>query len=155
MKYDWKQAGEEWSEPWGTSDAQWNGTIFPRIRDWLPTGTILEIAPGFGRWTHFLKDYGDELWAVDQTADSRLGASSKPRHDRRVISRFVRAERTALHHSRACKLAWPTLDRLSVAICPKRFSGGKCHEDHPKSKFHARGRENSPGIEETTLIDPR
>src|SRR6266567_229655 len=95
------------------------------------------------------------LSIVDQTADSRLGASSKPRHDRRVISRFVRAERTALHHSRACKLAWPTLDRLSVAICPKRFSGGKCHEDHPKSKFHARGRENSPGIEETTLIDPR
>jgi len=41
MKYDWKQAGEEWSEPWGTSDAQWNGTIFPRIRDWLLTGTIL------------------------------------------------------------------------------------------------------------------
>ena len=247
MKYDWKQAGEEWSEPWGTSDAQWNGTIFPRIRDWLPTGTILEIAPGFGRWTHFLKDYCDELWAVDKSSECieacrqrfasaphvrcylndgrslsmirdssidfifsfdsfvhtnrdvveayvrELGTKlkvggkgfihhsnfgeyvSSPRerlpdalakpliklqildwaHHRRVISRFVRAERTALHHSRACKLAWPTLDRLSVAICPKRFSGGKCHEDHPKSKFHARGRENSPGIEETTLIDPR
>ena len=69
MKYDWKQAGEEWSEPWGTSDAQWNGTIFPRIRDWLPTGTILEIAPGFGRWTHFLKDYCDELWAVDKSSE--------------------------------------------------------------------------------------
>jgi hypothetical protein len=69
MKYDWKQAGEEWSEPWGVSEAQWNGTIFPRIRDCLPTGTILEIAPGFGRWTHFLKDYCDDLWAVDKSSE--------------------------------------------------------------------------------------
>ncbi len=57
MKYDWKEAGEEWSQPWGSSAAQWGGTIFPRIRNFLPTGTILEIAPGFGRWTHYLKDY--------------------------------------------------------------------------------------------------
>jgi len=69
MKYDWKQAGEEWSGPWGTSQAQWNGTIFPRIRDCLPAGTILEIAPGFGRWTHFLMDYCDELWAVDKSSE--------------------------------------------------------------------------------------
>jgi SAM-dependent methyltransferase len=67
MKYDWKQAGEEWSEPWGTSQAQWNGTILPRIHDYLPARTILEIAPGFGRWTHFLKEYCDELWAVDKS----------------------------------------------------------------------------------------
>src|SRR5215475_13741422 len=69
MKYDWKEAGEEWSQPWGTSRAQWDGTIFPRIRDCLPTGTILEIAPGFGRWTHFLKDYCDELWAFDKSSE--------------------------------------------------------------------------------------
>ena len=69
MKYDWKEAGEEWSEPWGTSHAQWNGTIFPRIRDCLPAGTILEIAPGFGRWTYYLKDFCDELWAVDKSSE--------------------------------------------------------------------------------------
>jgi SAM-dependent methyltransferase len=68
MKYDWKEAGEEWSAPWGSSDAQWTGTIFPRIRTFLPTGTILEIAPGFGRWTHYLKDYCEELWAVDKSS---------------------------------------------------------------------------------------
>jgi hypothetical protein len=66
MKYDWKDAGEEWSEPWGTSAAQWSGAILPRIRDCLPTGTILEIAPGFGRWTHYLKDYCQQLWIVDR-----------------------------------------------------------------------------------------
>ena len=66
MKYDWKDAGEEWSAPWGTSAAQWSGAILPRIRDCLPTGTILEIAAGFGRWTHYLKDYCQELWIVDR-----------------------------------------------------------------------------------------
>jgi SAM-dependent methyltransferase len=67
MKYDWKEAGEEWSAPWGSSAAQWAGTIFPRIRDILPTGTILEIAPGFGRWTHYLKEYCQELSIVDRS----------------------------------------------------------------------------------------
>jgi len=68
MKYDWREAGEEWSGPWGSSAAQWTGTIFPRIGECLPTGTILEIAPGFGRWTHYLKDYCNELWAVDKSS---------------------------------------------------------------------------------------
>jgi methyltransferase family protein len=66
MKYDWKDAGEEWSQPWGTSMAQWYGSILPRIHDCLPTGTILEIAPGFGRWTNYLKDYCEQLWIVDR-----------------------------------------------------------------------------------------
>src|SRR5215813_1016917 len=69
MKYDWKEAGEEWSGPWGSSHAQWGGTIFPRIRNCLPADTILEIAPGFGRWTHYLKDYCNELWAVDKSSE--------------------------------------------------------------------------------------
>ena len=69
MKYDWREAGEEWSEPWGSSGAQWSGTIFPRIRKFLPTGTILEIAPGFGRWTHYLKDYCEKLLAVDKSSE--------------------------------------------------------------------------------------
>jgi hypothetical protein len=68
MKYDWKGAGEEWSAPWGSSGAQWAGTIFPRIHDCLPACTILEIAPGFGRWTHYLKDYCEELWVVDKSS---------------------------------------------------------------------------------------
>ncbi len=69
MKYDWREAGEEWSVPWGSSAAQWAGTIFPRIRDCVPVGAILEIAPGFGRWTHYLKDYCDSLWIVDRSSE--------------------------------------------------------------------------------------
>ena len=69
MKYEWKDAGEEWSERWGTSAAQWSGTISPRIKEWLPVSTILEIGPGYGRWTHYLKDYCDRLLIVDRAAE--------------------------------------------------------------------------------------
>lgn len=46
---------------------QWHGTILPRIRAFLPVHTILEIAPGFGRWTEFLKDYCANLVVVDHS----------------------------------------------------------------------------------------
>ena len=69
MTYDWKDAGEEWSKPWGSSAAQWYGAILPRIRECLPAGTILEIAPGFGRWTEYLKDHCEQLWIVDRVEE--------------------------------------------------------------------------------------
>jgi ubiquinone/menaquinone biosynthesis C-methylase UbiE len=83
MKYEWKDAGEEWSERWGTSAAQWSGTIYPRIKRSLPASTILEIGPGYGRWTYYLKDYCDRLLIVDRAAEcieacrDRFGAEPK------------------------------------------------------------------------------
>jgi SAM-dependent methyltransferase len=65
--YDWSRAGDEWSISWGSPAAQWYGTILPRLYPWLPTGTLLEIAPGFGRWTHFMKDLAARLVLVDVT----------------------------------------------------------------------------------------
>ena len=100
MKYDWKDAGEEWSEPWGTSAAQWFGAILPRIRDCVPTGTILEIAPGFGRWTHYLKNYCQQLWIVDSVDECteacrrRFAADSRVRsylNDGRALPMFPNA----------------------------------------------------------------
>jgi len=69
MKYDWKDAGEEWSERWGSSAAQWSGTILPRIKHCLPASVILEIGPGYGRWTHYLKDHCDRLLVVDRAGE--------------------------------------------------------------------------------------
>ena len=63
--YNWSKGGEEWSKTWGSSYMQWHGTILPRIRAFLPADTILEIAPGYGRWTEFLKDYCTSLMIVD------------------------------------------------------------------------------------------
>lgn len=66
--YDWSKQGDEWSTPWGHTEALWQRTILPRIKDFIPTGTILEIAPGFGRMTQYLKDACTELVAVDMSA---------------------------------------------------------------------------------------
>ncbi len=63
--YDWAQEGHEWSVAWGGADMQWFGTILPRLHRYVPTGTILEIAPGFGRWTAYLKDLCTRLLLVD------------------------------------------------------------------------------------------
>ena len=62
---DWPDAGQGWSVAWGGVDSQWFGTILRRIQAFIPANTILEIAPGFGRWTDYLKDHSDNLIVVD------------------------------------------------------------------------------------------
>jgi SAM-dependent methyltransferase len=66
-EWDWSEHGDEWSTWWGGTPALWYGALLPRIHSWVPTGTILEIAPGFGRWTQYLKDLADQLVIVDLT----------------------------------------------------------------------------------------
>jgi SAM-dependent methyltransferase len=63
--YDWSQRGDEWSDAWGGVSYQWWVTLFSRIQGFVPAARILEIAPGYGRWTHYLRDLCDELIAVD------------------------------------------------------------------------------------------
>jgi Methyltransferase domain len=63
----WERQGDEWSVAWGGSDSFWNATLLPRLREFLPTGTVLEIAPGHGRWTKYLLDLCDEYVGVDLT----------------------------------------------------------------------------------------
>jgi SAM-dependent methyltransferase len=66
---EWIERGEQWSRTWGGVEAQWFFTIHPRIHTFLPAGTILEIAPGFGRWTQFLKSCSQKLILVDLVSD--------------------------------------------------------------------------------------
>ncbi len=63
--YDWSRAGDEWSARWGDAAAQWYGCIYPRVWRFLPAPTILEIAPGFGRWTEFLLGHCETLIGID------------------------------------------------------------------------------------------
>jgi 2-polyprenyl-3-methyl-5-hydroxy-6-metoxy-1,4-benzoquinol methylase len=65
--WDWSQRGDDWSRWWGDTAALWYGAILPRIHAMLPTGTVLEIAPGFGRWSQYLKDQSQRLVLVDLT----------------------------------------------------------------------------------------
>ena len=61
----WLRGGDDWSEPWGGPETQWLYTILPRISSFLPADSILEIAPGFGRWTHFLQKSCQHLTGID------------------------------------------------------------------------------------------
>jgi len=64
--HDWSQAGDEWSATWGSPRAQWEGCILPRIFPFL-RGRILEIGPGYGRWTQFLQAECASLIGIDLT----------------------------------------------------------------------------------------
>ena len=61
----WRTQGEEWSETWGGSLYQWMGGIYPRIHRFIPCEAIVEIAPGYGRWTQYLLQYSKRLQGFD------------------------------------------------------------------------------------------
>jgi 2-polyprenyl-3-methyl-5-hydroxy-6-metoxy-1,4-benzoquinol methylase len=61
--------GDEWSSSWGDAHTQWHGTLYPRIKSFIPAQTILEIAPGFGRWTQFLAHHCEKLIIVDLSSE--------------------------------------------------------------------------------------
>lgn len=63
-EWQWSSDSEDWC-PGANSKAVWFFSIFPRVHAFLPASTILEIAPGGGRWTKYLKNYCDRLIAVD------------------------------------------------------------------------------------------
>jgi len=86
--YDWKDGGEEWSSAWGGSEAEWWGTILPRIHAFIPTVTILEIAPGYGRWTQYLMELCDHLIAVDLSERCIEACKERFKH-KSSISYFV------------------------------------------------------------------
>jgi SAM-dependent methyltransferase len=67
-RYSWADGGEEWSAGWGNSEAQWFGTLYPRVHRLLPVQRILEIAPGYGRWTRFLIEACSAYVGIDLSA---------------------------------------------------------------------------------------
>jgi SAM-dependent methyltransferase len=67
--YDWAAGGEEWSAAWGGSEAQWFGSLYPRLHRVLPAERVLEIAPGFGRWTKFLVGACESYVGIDLSGE--------------------------------------------------------------------------------------
>jgi hypothetical protein len=65
----WPEQGNEWSWEWGDVETHWYATILPRIRRFIPAKRVLEIAPGYGRWSSFLIDCADEYIGVDLNAE--------------------------------------------------------------------------------------
>lgn len=65
VNYHWNADGDLWSRGYGGPAMQWRLSLLPRILPFVPAGSILEIAPGFGRWTQFLKDLCERLTVID------------------------------------------------------------------------------------------
>ena len=63
--WNWSDEGDGWSSWWGGTEAMWFGALLPRIHAFVPAPTILEIAPGYGRWTQYLQRRCDRLILVD------------------------------------------------------------------------------------------
>jgi ubiquinone/menaquinone biosynthesis C-methylase UbiE len=61
----WVAGGDEWSGPWGGTESLWWGTLVPRIHSFVPAGVVLELGPGQGRWSNYLKDLAEQLILVD------------------------------------------------------------------------------------------
>lgn len=91
--YDWENSGEEWSRGWGGSHWEWTCCIYPRVRHFLPATSALEIAPGYGRWTHYLKDQSQFLIGVD-LSQRCVGACRKRFPEERL--RFFRNDGVSL-----------------------------------------------------------
>jgi hypothetical protein len=93
--YEWIAAGEEWSEPWGGSAAQWFGSILPRIHVALPAPTIVEIGAGFGRWSHYLRQSCERLHLVDPDAQCMDACRRRFASDTRVLYHLNRDDSLA------------------------------------------------------------
>lgn len=82
----WSAGGDEWSGLWGGTEPLWWSTLLPRLHAFVPAGTILELGPGQGRWSQYLRDLCDELILVDVAdyalaqAHARLGEDPKVRY---------------------------------------------------------------------------
>jgi SAM-dependent methyltransferase len=74
---EWVDRGDQWSVTWGNVETQWFFAIYPRVHAFLPAQSILEIAPGFGRWTQFLKNYAEHLTVVDLVGDCIEGCKRR------------------------------------------------------------------------------
>jgi SAM-dependent methyltransferase len=64
-EYEWPENGDEWSQRWGDPDTQWRATLLPRVSSFLGARSVLEIAPGYGRWSKYLIDASETYIGVD------------------------------------------------------------------------------------------
>lgn len=68
--FDWRRVQAAWGEPWGGTDMQWFGTILPRIHAFLPARSILEIGPGYGRLSSYLRQHCERLVLADMAPNA-------------------------------------------------------------------------------------
>jgi SAM-dependent methyltransferase len=104
--FDWRQGGDEWSDWWGGPSSQWRNTLYPRVAEYLPAGRILEIAPGYGRWTQFLREHCDELVGVDLSVECVEACRLRFQKDRRLTFHANDGKSLAAVRDRSIDLAF-------------------------------------------------
>lgn len=82
--FHWRRGGDEWSDWWGGPEHQWHATVYPRVERFLPAPRLLEIAPGFGRWTQFLRHHCEELIGIDLSQRCVVACRRRFWRDRRL-----------------------------------------------------------------------
>ena len=92
--YDWAAGGEEWSQAWGGSEAQWFGSLLPRLHRMIPAERILEIAPGYGRWSRFLVPACASYLGIDLS--QACVDACEERFSRQSHARFVKNDGLSL-----------------------------------------------------------
>ncbi len=75
--YDWSSGGEEWSEPWGGTRAMWLASIYPRISEFLPASTIVEIGSGHGRIARILHAFATSQLVLFDIVDECVEVCKK------------------------------------------------------------------------------
>ncbi len=68
--WDWSKSGSEWSHYWGSDTAMWDTSVYPRLKPFLPTETIVEIGCGHGRLSNFLERYSQHQLVLTDIIDS-------------------------------------------------------------------------------------
>jgi len=64
-KFDWSARGSEWCAGFGGVEKAWEHAIRPRIAAFVPTGHVLELGPGYGVWTDYLRPLAERMTLVD------------------------------------------------------------------------------------------
>jgi hypothetical protein len=128
-RYDWPERGGEWSAPWGGVATQCYASIVPRLHPFLPARRVLEIAPGFGRWSNFLIPTCESYVGVD-LSEPAVDACRKRFADASHASFFVNDGRSLQE-----RVAWLGIAR-STASAPRRSPGRGGSARTPWSRSH-------------------
>jgi ubiquinone/menaquinone biosynthesis C-methylase UbiE len=75
----WIDSGHEWSKHFGGTDKLWNDYLFDHLKQFR-NKKILEIAPGFGRWTQYLSILASELVVIDLNQNCINQTQKKMKH---------------------------------------------------------------------------
>ena len=93
--YNRRTAGEEWSEVWGGSEAQWFGSLYPRLHRRLPSGSTRKSRLGTGDGPEFLIGACRSYVGVDLSAECIRACESS--FSGSAHARFMKNDGLSLH----------------------------------------------------------